>query len=157
VRFADERLAPAEDDGVAVMVEQLGQKQRLGLHRGATGRGVFEGALSRPAPGKYHAWIIAPALDGRAAAVDFTVAPPAGEFAQVRIDAAEMRQAAQQTGGRFYSFDSADRLLDDLPPGRQVPVETLPPRPLWNRWPALALFLLLLVGEWILRKLKGMV
>jgi hypothetical protein len=157
VRFADERLAPAEDDGVAVMVEQLGQKQRLGLHRGATGRGVFEGVLSRPAPGKYHAWIIAPALDGRAAAVDFTVAPPAGEFAQVRMDVAEMRQAAQQTGGRFYTFDSADRLLDDLPPGRQVPVETLPPKPLWNRWPALAAFLVMIIAEWILRKRKGMV
>jgi hypothetical protein len=47
-------------------------------------------------------------------------------------------------------------LLDDLPPGRQVPVESLPPLPLWNQWPLLLLFLVLLVTEWVLRKRKGM-
>ena len=73
------------------------------------------------------------------------------------MDAAEMRRAAEQTGGRFYTFDTADRLLDDLPPGRQVPIESLPPLPLWNPWPVLALFLGLLIAEWILRKRREMV
>ena len=54
-------------------------------------------------------------------------------------------------------FETADRLLGDLPPGRQVPIESLPPRPLWNKWPVLALFLGLLIAEWILRKRRGMV
>ena len=73
------------------------------------------------------------------------------------MDAAAMRSAAEISGGRFYTFDTADRLLGDLPPGRQVPIESLPPRPLWNRWPVLALFLGLLIAEWILRKRRGMV
>ena len=98
-----------------------------------------------------------PALRGQAPATDFTVAPPASEFAQIRIDAAEMRRAAHETGGRFYTFESADRLLRDLPPGRQVPIESLPPLPLWNKWPLLMLFLGLLIAEWILRKRRGMV
>jgi hypothetical protein len=157
-RFADERLAPAEDDGVSVVVEQSGrQTQRLQLHRMAAGRGVFEGELSRPAPGDYHAWIAVPSLQGQAPAADFAVTLPAGEFAQIRMDAAEMRRAAEQTGGRFYTFETADHLLGDLPPGRQVPIESLPPRPLWNTWPVLALFLGLLIAEWILRKRRGMV
>ena len=158
VRFADERLAPAEDDGVTVVVELSGrQTQRLPLHRTAAGRGVFEGVLSRPTPGDYHAWIAVPALEGQAPAADFTVTSPVDEFAQIRMDAAEMRRAAEQTGGRFYTFDSADRLLHDLPTGRQVPIESLPPLPLWNKWPLLALFLGLLIAEWILRKRGGMV
>ena len=96
VRFADQRLAPAEDDGVTVVVEHSGrQTQRLSLHRTAAGRGIFEGVLDRPAPGDYHAWIVVPASKGQAPAVDFTVTPPAGEFAEIRIDAAEMRRAAQ--------------------------------------------------------------
>ena len=156
--FADERLAPPEDDGVAVVVEQAGQKtQRIQLHRTAAGRSGFEGVLSRLEPGSYHAWIAAPTIEGGAPAVDFSVAPPAGEFSRVRMDAAEMRQAARQTGGQFYTFETADQLADDLPPGRQVPLESLPPRPLWNRWPVLALFLTLLVGEWILRKRRDMI
>jgi hypothetical protein len=156
--FADERLAPTEDDGVAVVVEQSGQKiQQIQLHRTAAGRGAFEGVLNRMPPGSYHAWIAAPAIVGGAPAVDFSVAPPAGEFSRVQMDAAEMRQAARQTGGQFYTFATAEELVDDLPPGRQVPLESLPPRPLWNRWPVLATFLLLLIGEWILRKRKDMV
>ena len=58
VRFADERLAPTEDDGVTVVVEQAGRKtQRMSLHRAAAARGLFEGVLDRPATGSYHAWI----------------------------------------------------------------------------------------------------
>jgi hypothetical protein len=158
VRFADERLAPAEDDGVTVSVEQSGRKtQRLPLRRAAEGRGVFEGVLDRPGLGSYHAWLSRPALEGQSPSADFVVAPPAGEFAQVRMDAAEMRRAAELSGGKFYTWESADRLLDDLPPGRQVPIESLPPRPLWNRWPVLALFFGLIIAEWILRKRRGMV
>jgi hypothetical protein len=158
VRFADERLAPADDNGVALVVERAGGKtQRIRLRRTTAGRGVFEGALERLAAGNYHAWIAEPTVEGQTPTADFTVAPPAGEFAQVRMESAEMRRAAEITGGRFYTVETADRLLGDLPPGRQVPIEALPPVPLWNRWPVLALFLVLITAEWILRKWRGMV
>ena len=158
VRFADERLAPAEDDGVTVVLEHLGHKTRqIRLRRSSGGRGTFEGVLDRPAVGSYHAWVALPAMEGRAAAVDFTVAPPAGEFERVRTDAVALRRAAKVTRGRFYTFQTTRRLLGGLPPGRPVPIESLPPKPLWNEWPLLLLFLVLLVGEWVLRKLGGMV
>ena len=158
VRFADERLAPAEDRGVTVMVEQQrGKKQPVGLRRAATGRGTFEGLLGAMPVGSYHAWMVTPELPGQPAAVDFTVAPPPGEFARVRMDAAEMQQAALETSGRFYTFADADHLLADLPPGRPVPYQSLPPVPLWNKWPVLLVFLVLLIGEWLLRKRGGMV
>ena len=98
-----------------------------------------------------------PALEGRAPAVDFTVAPPPGEFARVRMDAAEMRQAAEETKGRFYSVLAAKDLVADLPEGRQVPIETLPPHAAVEHVAGLALVLALLVGEWLLRKRGGMV
>ncbi len=156
-RFTDERLAPAEDNGVTVVVERSGrQTERLQLHRAAAGRSFFEGVLNRPAPGDYHAWIARPALKMETPAADFTVSPPAGEFAEIRMDAAELRRAAEQTGGRFYTFETAEHVVGDLPPGHQVPIESLPPLPLWNAWPVLALFLGLLIAEWILRKRRGM-
>jgi len=158
VRFADERLAPAEDDGVTVVVEQPGrQTERLQLRRGAIGRGTFEGVLNRPLPGSYHAWLATPGVEGRAPAIDFVVSPPPGEFAVVRMDEAALREAAKLSGGRYYDFQTAGNLLHDLPPGRQVTVETLPPKPLWNKWPLLLLFLVLLISEWLLRKRGGMV
>ena len=157
VRFADPRQAPAEDDGVTLVLERQGHPtQRIALRR-KDSRELFEGVLDGAAVGDYHAWIASPTLEGQAPAVDFTVAVPPGEFEHTRMDAVELRRAAEETQGRFYTIDNAERLVKDLPSGRQVPVETLPPKPLWNQWPLLALFLVLLVVEWIGRKAKGMV
>jgi hypothetical protein len=157
VRFTDESTAPAEDDGVTVVVEQKGHtSQRITLHRRSAERGIFEATLDHPATGAYHAWIAAPALEGRTPFADFTVAAPPGEFQQVEMNAVELKQAAELTKGRFYSFLAAHRLLEDLPVGHQVPVESLPPRPLWNTWPVLLLPLVLLIAEWIIRKRAGM-
>jgi hypothetical protein len=157
LRFHDERLAPAEDDGVLIVVEHAGGKtQRLKLERSRGGRGVFEGSLDSPPLGSYHAWVAAPQLAGPAPAADFTVLAPPGEFARVEMDAREIQRAAEQSRGRSYTMATAERLLSDLPEGRQVPIESLPPRPLWNTWPVLLAFLTLLVAEWVLRKLGGM-
>ncbi len=76
---------------------------------------------------------------------------------RLQVNPAEMQQAAEVTKGGYYTYKDVSRLIDDLPAGRQVPVESLPPVPLWNRWPLLALLLTLLIGEWWLRKWKGMV
>lgn len=158
VSFADSRLAPAEDNGVTVVLEHPGQSsQRVKLGRMAGNRGVFETTLAGLPPGDFHAWMAAPTLEGRPPAVDFRVVAPPGENQSAAMDAAELHRAAESTGGHFYTVDTADQLLTDLPEGRQVPIESLPPKPLWNRWPVLAAVLLLLSVEWLVRKRSGMV
>ncbi len=158
VRFSDDRVAPLDDNGVTVELEQIGrQTQKVQLHRTDTERGHFEAVLNNLPTGGYHAKMISPPLPGQVSAADFFVAPPQTELARVQMDATEMRQAAEVTKGHYYTYKEAPRMVDDLPDGRQVPIESLPPMPLWNRWPVLALFLGLLIGEWLLRKRKGMV
>ncbi len=158
VRFLDERQAPAEDDGVTVVVEHAGhQTQRIALERTTGRRGTFEATLPRPGVGPHHAWVAIPTLPDGAPSLDFSVVAPPGEFERIQTDLSALRQAARVTGGQVYALDTAARLPRDLPPGRQVPIEPLPPRPLWNQWPLLFVFLLLLTSEWILRKLGGMV
>jgi hypothetical protein len=107
--------------------------------------------------GDYHAWLAVPTLEGVAPSADFRVVAPPGEFERIEMDAVALRRATERTGGRFYTFDTAGRLLRDLPQGRQVPVESLPPTPLWNHWFVLITFLVLLLAEWILRKWGDMV
>ena len=158
VRFADPRLAPAEPDGVTVVLEHQGHRtRRIRLRRGGSGREVFEGILSQPQVGSYHAWVAIPAMEGRAPAVDFSVIAPPGEFEHVQTDTHAMRRAAEQTKGQYYTFETAEDLLEDLPPGRQVPIGQVTRDSLWNKWPMLLFFLVLLITEWILRKLGGMV
>lgn len=157
VEFSGEGLAPAAQDGVTVVLEHQGHKtRRITLHRNAVNPKVFEALVRKPSVGSYHAWVALPTLEGPAPSVDFEVVAPPGEFKRVEMDAAEMRRAAEHTKGRFYSFPDADRLLNDLPAGRQVPIEALPAKPLWNTWPLLLGFLGLLITEWVLRKRGGM-
>jgi hypothetical protein len=157
VRFLDDRKAPEQDDGVTVIIEQEGQQnRRVQLHRNPASRGMFEGLLSKPPVGKYHAWIATPALEGGGMPVDFRVVPAPGEFERVQMELAELKRASELTKGHWYTTIDTSKLLSDLPPGQPVPIETLPPIVLWNQWPLLLLFLTLIVGEWVLRKRTGM-
>ncbi|HWA97442.1 MAG TPA: VWA domain-containing protein [Pirellulales bacterium] len=157
VRFVDERAAPADDAGVVVMIEHEGNpNRRVTLTRNASHRGIFEGLLPKLADGKYHAWITAPAIEGSGASADFRVVAPPGEFERVQMDLAEMKRAASETRGHLYTMADAARLLDDLPAGEAVPVESLPPKVLWNHWLVLLALVVVLTGEWTLRKRQGM-
>ena len=158
VVFADPRQAPEEDRAVSVVVEhRQGSAQRVELQRTGLSRGVFETVLPALPLGDYHAWLSAPSREGPPPATDFQVIAPPGEMTRLQMDITELRRAAQVSQGRLAAWADAPELLDDLPPGRHVPLETLPPTPLWNRWPLLALFLAVLAIEWILRKSYGMV
>ena len=157
VRFLDDRHAPQADDGVVVLVQREGGERRsVRLRRNAADRGIFEGSASDLRDGQYRAWIATPTLEGQSAAQSFTVTAPPGELARTQMDTAEMQQAAKISGGRFYRWSEARKLLADLPRGRQVRIESMPPRPIWNAPLLAALFVALIGTEWMLRKRVGL-
>jgi hypothetical protein len=157
-RFIDDRLAPAQDDGVTVVLEREGSRRvNLTLRRDAANRGVFEGSASNLADGKYRAWIASPTLEGQPPTIAFSITAPPGELARLELDAAELRAAAKTSGGKFYTYAEAGGLVADLPKGRQVRIESLPPRPIWNAPLLATAFVTLLTAEWLLRKRWGLV
>lgn len=173
VRFRDERQAPVGNEDVVVVIEREGDKpRRLTLTRSAQRRGIFTGTFPSAPVGRYHAWIVSPALPAPAPSVDFEVEPPPGEMARLQMDLAELQQAAEgpylaarnqagthipRTGyGRLYMIDQTGSLLSDLPRGREVVLEPLEPFELWNWFPVPLLLLTLLIAEWLLRKSRGL-
>ena len=156
VRFLDPRSSPDSDEAVTVVIERGGQKQRQTLQRSPSSRADFEGTISDPVEGSYHVWLATPSLEGAAPAVDLVVEAPASEFQRTRLDSVDLKRAAADTRGKYFTFHTSTTLLDHIPAGRRVPVESLPPYPIWNQWPILATCLGLLMLEWIVRKLKGM-
>ena len=108
------------------------------------------------ADGHYEAVLAEPQLPGNPPTTQFSVVAPPGELARVEMDSAALTAAAETTRGKFFTIADADRLLAALPTGRRVPLENLPPIPLWNRWWLLTAFLACITSEWILRKRKGM-
>jgi len=157
VRFLNETQAPPEADGVTIMLEREGGRRRsMKLAHDPSTRGVFETTISQLAEGSYRAWVAAPTLEGKPPARNFIVVAPPGEQARIEMDTADLKQAAKISRGEFYTLDTVDDLLDDLPEGRQVRIETMPPETVWNApWFALA-FIVIIIGEWLLRKRLGM-
>jgi hypothetical protein len=156
VRFLDERQAPVEDDGVTTIVEHVGgRKYPVTLQRNAMRRGLFEGTISDLPEGHYRAWLAT--ANEQTANRHFRIAAPPGEQARVEMDAGDLKRAAEISQGRFYTLSNFSRLPAELPRGRRVVIESLPPRPIWNSPFVAGLFVLLITTEWILRKRAGMV
>jgi hypothetical protein len=155
-RFADPRLAPAAENVTLSITARGRTRQQVSLRRNAAADGIFEGTLGELAEGSYQVLLSEPQLPGEPPEAQFVVVAPPGEFARPEMDRAALTAAAEATGGRFYTLSDAGRLVDELPAGRRVPLENLPPIPIWNRWWLLSVFLICLTGEWILRKRKGM-
>jgi uncharacterized membrane protein len=157
LEFTDERFSPTEDRGATVMLRRADQAERqIALYRNPAHRELFEATLDELPQGNYHAWLVDPALPGEPS-TDFLVKVSEAEFERTQMDAVELEAAAAKTKGHFYRFDTASRLLADLPIGRHVPMKpTSPPLELWNKWPVLLLLLLSLTAEWTLRKRSGM-
>jgi len=157
VRFLDDRLAPAQDDGVTVVVQREGGERRsVTLRRQASDRGVFEGSTAQLPDGQYRAWVASPTLEGQPPSRQFSIVAPPGELARTQMDAVELREAAKISVGKFYRFQDAGKLLADLPRGRQVRIESLPPRPIWNAPLLAGIFVVLIAAEWLLRKRVGL-
>jgi hypothetical protein len=155
-RFFDPQLAPANEI-VTLWIDSPGrERRRITLHRNRGVGGIFEGSLVDLTEGQYEIVMAEPQLPDDPPATRFVVAAPPGELARLEMDAAELATAAETTRGKFYTIENADQLAADLPAGRRVPLENLPPVSIWNRWWLLAAFLTCITSEWILRKRKGM-
>lgn len=157
VRFPDERQAPVDDDDVSLMLEREGGRQeQIPLRRNSINRGVFEGGVAEIAQGRYRAWLVSDLLEGQGPGMDFDVIAPPGEFEKTEMNVAELREAAQLTGGKYYDAPDSAQILDDLPEGRQIVVESLEPIPIWNNPLFIGLLLGLVCLEWLLRRSWGL-
>ncbi len=158
VRFINPGRTPQNGE-VNVSIERKGQGSRkLTLKSTPNSKNLFEGVLAQAVEGEYEVRLLPPpVLEGGIPTTTFRVDPPAGELEQTQMNQPELRQAATVSGGKFFSPVDFDGIYDALPKPQKVPLDTDPPIPLWNTWPVLALFLTIVVLEWVLRKRKQMV
>jgi hypothetical protein len=162
VRFPDDDRPPSPRTEVKVVVERRGggaagvETRSVKLSKLEGSRGTYEAVLTQTPEGDYRFWLAEPSARPRPQIESKVLAPP-GEMERLRMNQAEMEQAARDTQGKFYNLATADRLLDELPTGHRVPVNAPgPPFLLWNSVFAFILFLALFSSEWLLRKLKNL-
>src|SRR5262245_29720305 len=148
VKVVAERKPPATPDG---QPETEVQTLRLAKVEGSWA--TYEGLLTRTPEGKYRFWLSSPDVktgpSGTKPSAEALVVLPPGELERLRMNQQEMEHAAEVTSGRFYNLATADRVLDDLPAGARVALNTpRPPQRLWNHVFVFGLVLMLLTSEW---------
>jgi len=153
LRFTDESAVPDADAEVVVMLEKRGgQQQRVTLAGIPQAPTVFEGTVPHLSDGSYHGWVVSPAFRDRSPSVDFRVERPQRELATRNIDRRELELTAKETGGVYHSIATVGRLPAALPAGAPVVLSNHEPLNLWNRWEILLCLVLVLTGDWLLRK-----
>jgi hypothetical protein len=151
--------AAAAQAGDEATVELSGASTPTGerrlSRRGSIGH-VFETTL-HDLPADRYIVRAAPGTGGGAPlSAEFVVASPPGELANLVVNSAGLRGAAEATGGRYYTTKTVGRLLDELPRPEPIAVERLPEEPLWNSpWMLTALCAALGI-EWLVRRRSGM-
>ena len=88
--------------------------------------------------------------------VKIDVAVSGREFATLTSDPAALARLVAGTGGAVVPL-AGQKALAQLIPDRSVEVAIRQSRQLWNKPWALALLIVLLTIEWILRKLAGLI
>lgn len=100
--------------------------------------------------------VVEPALDALNIAQDIEVISPDDELRQPRPDHQRLIALAQQTGGQVVALDELSRLIELVPNrDRRTPNDIR--QPMWHSYWALLVVLILLTGEWVVRKMVRLV
>lgn len=158
VRFVNQSLVPGIDS-VKVELGRPGLAPKvIDLPKVAGSKNLYQTSLNTLAEGSYTArFLPPPVVEPAVIPATFVIESPASERAKPSMNRDELVQAAKISGGRFFTAAGLETLVSTLPPPAKVPLDTDPPIPLWNSWPILVLFLLILLTEWLLRRKLEMV
>ncbi len=156
-RFRNPSSAPTAADGVIVQLQgRAGPPKQVALQRRLGHRGMFTTSVEQLPAGEYEAQIVRPDRAGAGDVARFAVRQPPRELARVVVNRTELREVAELTGGKFYTIDDAAQLSEQLPPPREQTIQERPPQKLWNSHFVVALLVVLLSSEWLLRRRYGM-
>ncbi len=169
VRFPDDMPAPDAAHPVRVQLErgplpqekkspelsstttkvEASELQTLLLARKHGARATYETVLTHTPIGEYRFRL----ESDRKVEASTQVLPPPGEMDRTEMNRGDLQQAADESGGRFYTLGDMEKLLNDLPVGVRVALDQpCPPWPLWNHSLVLLLVVGLLLTEWLFRK-----
>ncbi|MFV0445951.1 MAG: hypothetical protein ACK5Q5_20430 [Planctomycetaceae bacterium] len=159
VRVRDKAFEPQENAAAMVVIEMPDATTlTLPCEPSLEEPGLFEAMYVPRASGGYRARFDVTDANGAplgTAQLGWVHEPQADEFRSIRVDRERMRQLAAATGGEVVPLDQLLPFVESLPE-RDVPIKEVATTPLWHSPWTLAAILLLLAGEWGLRRWKGL-
>jgi uncharacterized membrane protein len=163
VRVRDKAFEPMSDVSIAIEVrDPNGQTVKLTAEPMLSETGLFEAVYVPRRDGGYFARAVVTDADGLElgdAETGWAVDLEAREFQSIRTNRPLLERIARETGGRVVELDALESFARSLP-SLKAPVMDTWIRPLWDLraiMPAVFLFVLMcFIGEWALRRWKGM-
>ncbi|HEY0980658.1 hypothetical protein [Schlesneria sp.] len=116
--------------------------------------GIFETRLPVTSTGEYRVRVTDP-VTGDITEINFDVANQSIERQSPIRNALLQKNLAAETGGKDYDLRDVDRFIEDYHPVRQKEI-SLEIIPLWTNWFTFGLVLVLLLAEWLVRKLVNL-
>jgi hypothetical protein len=151
--FGDESPASAEGEHDAHVVKLPdGTNWREPLRPVADARGWYEAKLENVAAGAYRFRLASPLLSSAPTLV-CQVLERLGEMDRVALDEDELQAAA---AGKWYPLSSVSELVRNVPVADERALGPVREVTLWDHPFLWGLILLLLAGEWLVRRWKGM-
>jgi hypothetical protein len=85
----------------------------------------------------------------------WSVEPQTEEFRTLTVNRPLLDNIASQTGGEVLALDGLESFVTSLP-NRKIPVTESWTYPLWHQWHVFLIAIGCLVGEWGLRRWRGL-
>ena len=133
-----------------------GKKVSVGLSKGGGKQADFVGVYRPSASGDFTASLALPGSQG-SVTMPFGVFERPQEDMNTSADPALMKRIAAAGGGASITLDQLDELPGRIQDAKAAFTKKTEPESLWDRWPVLAMLLLMLSAEWIIRRRGGMV
>jgi uncharacterized membrane protein len=155
----DEEYKPLDNASAVVKITQPdGELIELTAQASTTRPGVYETTFVPRQTGPYRAAIAVRGPDGADVGeteAGWTAEPAADEFRRLSTNLDLLEELAQKTGGEVIELSDLDRFVADLP-NRRIPVTEPWIYPLWHQLGVFLFAAACLIGEWGLRRWKGL-
>jgi hypothetical protein len=159
VRARDKEFAPLVNATVKITIRTPDQREiEIAAESSERTAGEYRATFAPRIAGPYRARVAVTAADGSDVGqreTGWAVEPETEEFRKLDGNRPLLEQIARDSGGEVISVSGLSHFVSTLPQ-RKIPVTETWTYPLWHHWGILSLAMLCLVGEWGLRRWKGL-
>jgi uncharacterized membrane protein len=155
----DEGYLPLDNAAVAIRVHTPDNREiELTAEPSDKAAGEYRATFAPRLPGAYRATVTVRNPDESDVGqreVGWAVEPATDEFRTLRANRALLEKIAADSGGEVVRLDRLDQFVASLP-NRKIPIVEAWNFPLWHQWGVFVFAAACLIGEWGLRRWKGL-
>jgi hypothetical protein len=159
VSARDKKFEPLDNAQVSIKVRTPDNRQlELTAEASTSKAGQYTATFASRLAGKYSATASVKAADASdvgSRELGWTVEPDTEEFKTLATNRTLLNRIAKETGGEVIEPSGLDSFVSSLP-NRKIPITETWTHPIWHRGELFFAALCCLLGEWALRRWKGM-